>query len=147
MKQCNNLSEQGAQYMNYIEKFEKLGFGMFAHFGLYSVIGNGEWYIESNPNPNIKKYYKLPEKFKVAKNWAKDVIKTAKSAGCRYITLTTRHHDGFSLYDTCVRKYQPEAMIINNTGLSELGKVGHFEIDSVTFERGKPCFVDKSDKY
>ena len=38
-------------------------------------------------------------------------------------------------------------MIINNTGLSELGKVGHPEIDSVTFERGKPCFVDNSDKY
>lgn len=227
--------------MNYIEKFERLGFGMFVHFGLYSLMGKGEWYIESNPNPDVKEYYKLPEKFKIAKNWAKDVVKTAKSAGCRYITLTTRHHDGFSLYDTCglndfdaphsacrrdlikefvnecnqnnivpffyhtlldwynpdykdnfpvyinylinsieilctnygkiggfwfdgmwdkkeadwqedrlygiIRKYQPEAMIINNTGLSELGEVGHFEIDSVTFERGNPCFVDKSDKY
>lgn len=227
--------------MNYIEKFERLGFGMFVHFGLYSLMGKGEWYIESNPNPDVKKYYKLPEKFKIAKNWAKDVVKTAKSAGCRYITLTTRHHDGFSLYDTCglndfdaphsacrrdlikefvnecnqnnivpffyhtlfdwynadykdnfpkyieylissieilctnygeiggfwfdgmwdkkeadwqenrlygtIRKHQPEAMIINNTGLSELGKVGHIEIDSVTFERGKPCFVDNSDKY
>ena len=50
------------------------------------------------------------------------------------------------LYST-IRKYQPDAMIINNTGLSELGKVGHYEIDSVTFERGKPCFVDNSDKY
>ena len=49
------------------------------------------------------------------------------------------------LYGT-IRKYQPEAMIINNTGLSELGKVGHPEIDSVTFERGKPCYVDESDR-
>ena len=49
------------------------------------------------------------------------------------------------LYST-IRKYQPDAMIINNTGLNELGKVGHYEIDSVTFERGKPCFVDNSDK-
>ena len=49
------------------------------------------------------------------------------------------------LYGT-IRKYQPEAMIINNTGLSELGKVGHPEIDSVTFERGKPSFVDNSDR-
>ena len=46
-----------------------------------------------------------------------------------------------------IRQYQPEAMIINNTGLSELGKVGHPEIDSVTFERGNPAFVDNSDKY
>jgi alpha-L-fucosidase len=37
-------------------------------------------------------------------------------------------------------------MIINNTGLNELGRVGHYEIDSVTFERGKPCFVDNFDK-
>ena len=46
-----------------------------------------------------------------------------------------------------IRKYQPEAMIINNTGLSACGKVGHKEIDSVTFERGKPAFVDNSDKH
>ena len=50
------------------------------------------------------------------------------------------------IYST-IRKYQPDAMIINNTGLNELGKVGHHEIDSVTFERGKPCFVDNTDKY
>jgi alpha-L-fucosidase len=50
------------------------------------------------------------------------------------------------LYGT-IRKYQPEAMIINNTGLSALGKVGHPEIDSVTFERGKPSFVDNSDRH
>ena len=49
------------------------------------------------------------------------------------------------IYGT-IRKYQPEAMIINNTGLNALGQTGHKEIDSVTFERGKPCFVDKSVK-
>lgn len=49
------------------------------------------------------------------------------------------------LYGT-IRKYQPMAMIINNTGLNALGQVSHKEIDSVTFERGKPCFVDCSDK-
>ena len=49
------------------------------------------------------------------------------------------------LYGT-IRNYQPTAMIINNTGLNALGQVSHKEIDSVTFERGKPCFVDCSDK-
>ena len=49
------------------------------------------------------------------------------------------------LYAT-IRKYQPEAMIINNTGLSALGEVSHPEIDSVTFERGRPTFVDTSKK-
>lgn len=49
------------------------------------------------------------------------------------------------IYGT-IRKYQPEAMIINNTGLNALGQTGHKEIDSVTFERGKPAFVDTSEK-
>lgn len=49
------------------------------------------------------------------------------------------------LYGT-IRKYQPESMIINNTGLNALGQTGHKEIDCVTFERGKPCYVDRSKK-
>ena len=224
----------------YIEDFEKLGFGLFVHFGLYSVQGEGEWYLTANPNADRENYYKHVERFTVAKNWARDLVSTAKKAGCKYITLTTRHHDGFSLYDTCglnefdaphsackrdlvrefvdecnkhgivpffyhtlldwwqkdyntdfpkyidyliksveilctnygkigglwfdgfwdkpnadwqfdrlyatIRKHQPSAMIINNTGLSALGKVSHPEIDSVTFERGNPCFVDNSDR-
>lgn len=49
------------------------------------------------------------------------------------------------IYGT-IRKYQPDAMIINNTGLHAQGKTGHKELDSVTFERGKPCFVDTREK-
>lgn len=224
----------------YIKNFEKLGFGLFVHFGLYSVVGKGEWYLHLNPTANPKEYESLTSQFNIKETWAKELVETAKAAGCKYITLTTRHHDGFSLFDTCglndydaphsacgrdlirefvdecnkggivpffyhtlldwkeplyqtdfakyidylvasieilcknygkiggfwfdgmwdkpnddwqedrlygtIRKYQPEAMIINNTGLSELGKVGHPEIDSVTFERGNPAYVDNSDK-
>ena len=83
---------------DYIENFEKLGFGMFVHFGLYSVLGKGEW-AEFCCNINKEKYEKLAEKFNPAESWAKDIVATAKKAGCKYITLTTRHHDGFSLYD------------------------------------------------
>lgn len=224
----------------YIEKFRQLAFGLFVHFGLYSVQGQGEWFLRLNGEANAAEYEKLPQRFRVKKNWAKELVRTAKAAGARYITITTRHHDGFSLYDTCglndydaphsasgrdliaefvgacreggvvpffyhtlldwhepsyrndfpayidylvksiellcrnygkiggfwfdgmwdkpdadwqedrlygtIRQYQPEAMIINNTGLNALGQVGHREIDSVTFERGKPAFADCSDK-
>lgn len=224
----------------YIQNFSKLGYGLFVHFGLYSVTGKGEWNYFVSSKQAQQKYPLLMSKFKVSKNWAKNLVKTAKSAGCKYITLTTRHHDGFSLYDCgklssydavhsvakrdlvrefvdecnkndivpffyhtlldwsrpefendfnayidylcssveilcknygkiggfwfdgtwskpnnnwqedrlygLIRKHQPTAMIINNTGLSAQGKTGHEEIDSVTFERGKPCFVDKSKK-
>ena len=222
----------------YIDEFKMLGFGLFSHFGLYSVLGKGEWYRHMG-KMSPEKYDELAKRFNPSKNWAKDLVKTAKLAGCKYINLTTRHHDGFSLYDTkglsdfdapsfcgrdlvrefvdacneqnivpffyhtlldwhvkeyendfpkyidylvasveilcknygkvggfwfdgfwdkpeadwqfdrlykTIRKYQPNAIIVNNTGLSALGEVSHPEIDCVTFERGKPTKVDCSDK-
>ena len=62
------------QDFGYIERFSHLGFGMFVHFGLYSVIGKGEWYLTSNPNADINKYNALINKFKIKKNWAKDLF-------------------------------------------------------------------------
>ena len=84
----------------YVKKFEKLGFGLFVHFGVYSVLGKGEW-SKSILNIPDAEYEKLIKRFKVNKNWAGELVKTAKEAGAKYVTLTTRHHDGFSLYDTC----------------------------------------------
>ena len=80
---------------DYVTRFEKLGFGMFVHFGLYSVIGKGEWAKSLCGIPD-EKYLPLVNKFKVKKTWAKDLVKAAKSAGCKYITITTRHHDHFT---------------------------------------------------
>ena len=84
----------------YIKRFEHLGMGLFVHFGLYSIIAKGEWY-ENVYSVDKVKYEKTIEKFNPNKNWAKELVKTAKKMGAKYITLTTRHHDGFSLYDTC----------------------------------------------
>ena len=80
----------------YIKEFEKLGFGMFVHFGAYSLIEKGEWVKEVHRIPD-EEYFKAVERFHPDENWAQELVATAKSAGCRYITLTTRHHDGFSL--------------------------------------------------
>lgn len=220
----------------YIADFEQLGFGMFVHWGLYSQLGKGEWikFVEKIPS---EEYEKLFDTFTAEDFDAEDLALTAKAAGCKYIVLTTRHHEGFSLYDTCglsefdaphspakrdlireyvdacrkhdiipffyhttldwhnedfnndfdkyleylrksveilcknygkigglwfdgnwskpnadwkedelyktIRKYQPEAMIINNTGLGERGKIGNPEIDSVTFEQGRPTPLDR----
>lgn len=83
----------------YIDRFKRYGFGMFVHFGLYSVIGKGEWFLHT-AKMSQDEYNSYADKFTPEKDWAKRLVKTAKEAGCRYITLTTRHHDGFSLYDT-----------------------------------------------
>ena len=84
----------------YIKDFESLGLGMFVHFGIYSVIGSGEW-IKFAGMLEDEEYYSAKKDFNPKKDWAAELVKAAKNAGCRYITLTTRHHDGFSLYDTC----------------------------------------------
>ena len=83
-----------------VKDFENLGFGMFVHFGLYSVRGKGEWsYHLHKLTP--EEYEPLAKEFNPKKDWAEKLVAAAKDAGCKYITLTTRHHDGFSLYDTC----------------------------------------------
>ncbi len=213
-----------------IYNFERYGLGLFVHYGLFSLLGQGEWIQEAKKMPP-EEYEKLAADFTAENFSGAALAKMAHEAGIRYITFTTRHHDGFSLYDTrglssfdaphsaakrdlvedfvngcnqygivpflyhttldwrvpefkndfkgylqylresvkvlctnygtigglwfdgnwsrsdgweedalygLIRQYQPEAMIINNTGLDKLGQTGHFEIDSVTFERGKP---------
>lgn len=220
-----------------VAEFENLGFGMFIHWGLYSQLGKGEWIQFFQKIPR-EEYRKLMDTFTAKDFDADKICKIAKAAGMKYITLTTRHHEGFSLYDTCglsdfdaphspagrdlirefvdacrandlipffyhttldwhqesfendfdsyleylrksvevlctnygkigglwfdgnwskpdadwkldelygtIRKHQPEAMIINNTGLSARGELGHPEIDSVTFEQGLPRPIDRS---
>lgn len=221
----------------YIKDFEQLGFGMFVHYGLYSMLNSGEWTLHTN-NRDIEEYKKLAESFECV--GMSDIVNTAKKAGCKYICLTTRHHDSFSLYDTkglsefdtvhspigrdlvaefvsecrkadivpffyhttldwmhpdfndnfdayldylyksveilcsnygkiggmwfdgnwskpdadwkedklykMIRRLQPEAMIINNTGLNARGKMGNCEIDAVTFERGLATPIDRTGK-
>lgn len=217
--------------MPYIADFEQMGLGMFVHWGLYSQLGMGEWTYFLHKR-NREEYQKLAKTFTAEDFDADALALTAKRAGCKYITLTTRHHEGFSLYDTCglsdfdalhtpagrdlvrefvdacrrhdlipffyhttldwlhpdfeedfdayveylrksvellctnygkigglwfdgnwskpnadwkldalygtIRRHQPDAMIINNTGLNARGQVTHPEIDAVTFEQGRP---------
>ncbi len=219
-----------------IVDFENLGFGMFVHFGLYSQLGMGEWTFHCHKR-DMNEYKKLADTFTAEDFDADSLVLTAKNAGCKYITLTTRHHEGFSLYDTdglcdfdaphsaakrdlirefvdacerhgiipffyhttldwyqsdfnddfdayleylrksvevlcknygkiggfwfdgnwskkdadwkedelyaTIRKYQPDAIIVNNTGLSARGEIGNIEIDSVTFEQGRPTPMNR----
>lgn len=222
-----------------IERFERLGYGLFVHWGLYSILGKGEWAQYHWKIPTAE-YAKLALQFDAAEFDPRAIARMARSAGMRYIVLTTRHHDGFSLYDTrglskfdaphspaardlveefvtacreegivpflyhttldwskesdtcpdekfeeylgylndsveilcsqygelgglwfdgnwsrsnadwkeddlyaIIRRHQPEAIIINNTGLDARGAAGHPEIDSVTFEQGLPSTPDR----
>ncbi len=219
-----------------VAEFEKLGFGMFIHWGLYSQLGRGEWVMHQERIP-VDEYKELAKTFTAAKFDPYKIAQTAKAAGMKYITLTTRHHEGFSLYDTrglstydaphsaagrdlireyvdacndvgivpffyhttldwyhpdfntnfksylqylrdsvevlcseygkigglwfdgnwskpgedweedalygVIRKHQPEAIIVNNTGLSARGEPGNLQLDSVTFEQGRPTPMNR----
>ncbi len=231
-----------------IAAFEELGFGLFLHWGLYSQLGQGEW-VQNVKNYDWQEYARLIDTFTAADFDAEAIAAAADKAGIKYITLTARHHEGFSLYDTCglnefdaphspagrdliaefvaacnkfgikpffyhttidwhwhgkrtdqltndefreyldylydsveilctrygrigglwfdgnwarpdddwqedrlygmIRKHQPDAVIVNNTGLFQLGKLGHPELDSVTFENNaaKPLDREGWDKY
>lgn len=218
----------------YILEFEQLGLGMFVHFGLYSMLKQGEWALDLL-SLDENEYRSLTDSFNPSS--MSDMVLVAKRAGCKYICLTTRHHDGFSLYDTkglsyydaphclagrdlvsefvcecrkaeivpffyhttldwsrndfeddfdsyleylkasvrilcteygkiggiwfdgnwskpdadwkedelysMIRNLQPEAMIVNNTGLYARGTVGNEYIDSLTYERGLPTPIDR----
>ena len=236
-----------------VREFEKMGFGMFLHWGLYSQLGAGEWAQAFQSIPFCE-YKKLADTFTAEEFDADAIAALAAKTGMKYIVLTTRHHDGFSLYDTCglnefdalhtpakrdliaefveacrrhgivpffyhttmdwfwrgknsskddsvfseytrvcseeefqeyldylcasvellcrnygkigglwfdgnwsrprsdwqedrlygmIRKYQPDAIIVNNTGLQALGKTGHPEIDSVTYENNAAAPMDR----
>lgn len=74
-------------------------FGMFIHWGLYSIVGKGEWYM-FNKNVDVREYRKLKDQFTAEKFNAKDWAQCAKDAGMKYMVMTSRHHDGFSLWDS-----------------------------------------------
>ncbi|MFQ3341313.1 MAG: alpha-L-fucosidase [Flavobacteriaceae bacterium] len=86
------------------EWFEKAKFGMFIHWGVYSVLGDGEW-VMNNQNISINEYEKLPLFFNPIDFNPKEWVALAKSAGMKYITITSRHHDGFSMFDSKVTDF------------------------------------------
>ncbi len=85
-------------------EFQDNKFGIYIHWGLYSMLGNGEW-VMSNRNINYKEYTHLADGFYPSKFDAEEWVKAFKAAGARYVTFTTRHHDGFSMFKTSANNY------------------------------------------
>jgi alpha-L-fucosidase len=81
------------------EWFQDAKFGMFIHWGVYSVLGDGEW-VMHNRKMTIAEYEKLAPKFNPTEFNAAEWVALAKEAGMRYITFTSKHHDGFAMWHT-----------------------------------------------
>jgi alpha-L-fucosidase len=79
--------------------FDSARFGMFIHWGAFSVPGSGEW-VMNDRNITVTEYSSLLTIFNPVRFDAKKWVSAARRAGMQYITLITRHHDGFSDWDT-----------------------------------------------
>ena len=79
-------------------------FGMFIHWGLYSVLGRHEWAMEKEGIP-VAEYEQLAKQFKPKPNAAREWATLAKAAGQKYMVMTTKHHEGFCLFDTKLTDY------------------------------------------
>jgi alpha-L-fucosidase len=77
---------------------------MFVHWGLYSLLGRGEWVMYREHIP-AEEYRRLADDFKPRQYIPRDWVALAQDAGMRYVVLTTRHHDGFCLFDSKVSDF------------------------------------------
>lgn len=116
-KQSLSLDESKAEW------FKEAKFGMFLHWGLYSVLegsynghtmpdttmpqGNS-WYaewIQARLDIPATEYRKIKDRFNPTRYNAEQWVKEAKNAGIRYIVITAKHHDGFALWDSKVSDF------------------------------------------
>jgi len=82
-------------------EFQDAKFGMFIHWGIYSSLADGEWVFHDR-KLSLAEYNRLPKFFDPEKFDAKAWVALARSAGMKYITITSRHHDGFAMFDSKV---------------------------------------------
>lgn len=80
-------------------EFAGMKLGIFLHWGIYSMFGQGEWYMQ-NAGIDWREYEKAARGFYPAYFNAREWVEAIKASGARYITFTSRHHDSFSMFKT-----------------------------------------------
>ena len=99
--------------------FQDVRFGMFIHWGLYSLLARGEWVMHNERIP-VQEYEKLADQFNPIDFNAKEWVSLVADAGQKYIVVTSRHHDGFSMYDTALSDYKITNTAFKRDPLEEL---------------------------
>lgn len=88
-----------------VQWFQDARFGMFIHWGLYSIPARGEW-IKSIERITTEEYQKYFDEFDPVRYDPEEWARLAKAAGQKYVVLTTKHHDGFCLFDSKLTEYK-----------------------------------------
>lgn len=110
MALCPAFAQQTNTYVPTAENiasrqdFADRRFGIFLHWGLYSMFAQGEWYMQNAGIPYAE-YSKAASAFYPAAFNAHDWVSAIKASGAGYITITSRHHEGFSMWDTKCSDY------------------------------------------
>ncbi|MBE6298420.1 MAG: alpha-L-fucosidase [Bacteroidales bacterium] len=86
------------------QEFADSKFGIFIHWGIYSMFAQGEWYLQ-NATIDKNEYAKAADAFYPHRFNAREWVSAIKDAGAKYICFTTRHHDSFSMWDTEQSEY------------------------------------------
>ncbi|TKC09573.1 alpha-L-fucosidase [Pedobacter frigoris] len=110
--QKNYLRESKPNKTKRMQWWDDATFGMFIHWGLYAVPageyngkgGGAEWIMETHKIP-VSEYEKFAKQFNPQKFNAREWVRIAKNAGAKYIVITSKHHDGFSIWDSKVTNY------------------------------------------
>jgi alpha-L-fucosidase len=84
--------------------FQDAKFGLFIHWGVYSVLGAGEWVMHQK-QMTVEEYEELPPRFNPIEYDPVQWVELAKRSGMNYITITSKHHDGFAMWDSDVSDY------------------------------------------
>ena len=121
--------ETPAQHDARMQWWREARFGLFIHWGLYAVPA-GEWngktiygeWIRNNAHIPLAVYDKLVDKFNPVKFNADAWVRMAKDAGMKYIVITSKHHDGFALFDSKVSGFDVMATPFKRDILKELAE-------------------------
>ena len=103
---CTNLWAQYIPTQENLDarrEFEGFRFGIFIHWGIYAEFAQGEWYLNSGLDG--QEYAKAASCFYPIRFNAREWVEAFKSSGAKYVTFTSRHHDGFSMWGTRQSKY------------------------------------------
>ncbi len=104
--------------------WQEARFGMFIHWGLYSTLGRGEWLLYQEHIP-FAEYAKLADRFNPQQYRPAEWVALAKAAGMKYMVLTTRHHDGFCLYDSKVSDFTAPKTAAKRDLVAEFAEACH----------------------
>ncbi len=107
------------------KQFEGFRFGIFLHWGIYSEFAQGEWYLNTG-KLNKDEYAKAASCFYPIRFNAQEWVRAIRESGARYITFTSRHHDGFSMFKTAENRYNiVDATPFKRDVLQELADACH----------------------